>query len=322
LTNSVELFAEGLAHHSESRQQIAPSTYSTIDSGAAPLDPNTGQQFIPANNYYNPFGIDIPYASRRILEDGDRLNREVADTERVLLGLRGSLATWRWESSVVWARNRTDSLDTGEILRTAAALAVGPSGPDATGHIVCGAPAPLTGIVPPTRIIAACVPLDVFGGLGPDGRGTITPEQLSYISRNLHNRGSNEQQLADAVFTGPFARLPAGAVRWAFGVQYRREAGKLALDPFNSLGVSGGLGNSQLPAAASFHTEEVFAESRVPLLANLPAARALDATLVRAIPASAPLARRAHIRAVCAGVRQGFSPSEEVMRRCSVRQPR
>jgi outer membrane receptor protein involved in Fe transport len=279
LTSSVELFAEGLAHHSESRQQIAPATYASFENGAAPLDPATGQQIIPANNYYNPFGVDLPGTARRIVEGGDRLFRENAEAERVLLGLRGNLGTWRWEASIVWARNRTESFATGAILRTAAALAVGPSGPDATGHIVCGVPDPATGIVPSANIIEGCVPLNLFGGLGPDGRGTITPDQLSYISRNLHNRGINEQRLADAIFTGPFGHLPAGAIVWAFGVQYRQETGKLALDPVNSLGVSGTVGNSQLPNEASFHTQEVFAEARVPLLADLPAARALDATL-------------------------------------------
>jgi iron complex outermembrane receptor protein len=279
LTSSVELFAEGLAHHSKSRQQIAPSTYASRESGAAPLNPTTGRQVIPANNYYNPFGVNVPFVARRILEGGDRLFREVSEAERVLLGLRGNLGTWHWETSIVGARNRTESFATGEVLRTATTLAVGPSGPDATGHIVCGTPDPETGTVPSANIIEGCVPLNLFGGLGPDGRGTITPDQLSYISRNLHNRGVNEQRLADVIFTGPFGRLPAGAVGWAFGVQYRQETGKLALDPLNSLGVSGSFGNSQLPDEASFHTEEVFAETRLPLLADLPAAIALDATL-------------------------------------------
>jgi iron complex outermembrane receptor protein len=279
LTRSVELFAEGLAHHSESHQQIAPSTYSTLQNGAAPLDPTTGEQIVPANNYYNPFGVDIPRALRRMVEGGDRLFREVSEAERVLLGLRGNLGAWHWETSLVWARNRTESFETGVTLRTAAALAVGPSGPDAAGHIVCGTPDPATGIVPSDHIIDGCVPLNLFGGLGPDGSGTITPEQLSYINRNLHNRGVNEQRLADAILTGPFGRLSAGYISWAFGVQYREETGKLALDPLNSLGVSGSAGNSQLPTEASFHAQEVFAETRVPLLAHLPAARSLDATL-------------------------------------------
>jgi len=279
LTNGVELFGEALIQHGESHQQIAPSTYRSVDNGAAPLDPTTGQQVIPANNYYNPFGIDVPRVLRRIMEGDARRYQEDSDSERALLGLRGALGAWHWDTSIAWGRNRTESSATGEILRTAAALAVGPSGLDATGQIVCGTPDPATGVVPAANIIAGCVPLNLFGGQGTDGLGTITPEQLSYVSRALSNRGVNEQQLADATIAGPFGSLPAGDISWVFGMQYRQETGKLALDPNNSLGVSGGFGNSQLPNEASFHAQEAFVETRIPLLADLPAARALDASL-------------------------------------------
>jgi outer membrane receptor protein involved in Fe transport len=94
----------------------------------------------------------------------------------------------------------------------------------------------------------------------------------------LSNSGVNEQQLADAIISGPFGHLPAGDISWVFGMQYRQETGKLALDPNNSLGVSGTFGNSQLPTEASFHAQEAFFETRIPLLADLPAARALDAS--------------------------------------------
>ena len=279
LTDSVELFTEGLAQRSESRQQIAPSTYRSIETGAAPLDADGAQQIIPANNYYNPFGVDIPRVLRRIVEGGDRRFREDSRSERLLAGLRGSAGGWHWETSIVWARNRTESFETGEILRSAAALAVGPSGLDADGRVVCGVPDPDSGIVPPANIIAGCVPLNLFGGLGAQGGGTITPDQFGYISRDLHNHGINEQRLAEAILTGSLGRAPAGSIDWAFGVQYREESGKLSLDPLNSLGVSGSFGNSQLPTAASFHSQEAFVETRVPLLVDRPAAIALDVNL-------------------------------------------
>ena len=278
LTEGVELFGEGLVQHGESHQQLAPSTYGSVIFGAAPVSPTTGQQAIPANNYYNPFGVDIARMQRRMLEGGDRLYQEDSESERALLGLRGTLGTWRWETSLAWGRNRTESSATGEILRTAAALAVGPSGLDANGQVVCGTPDPATGVVSAADIIAGCVPLNLFGGQGPDGRGTVTPEQLSYVSRTLSNSGVNEQQLADATISGLFGHLPAGDINWVFGLQYRQETGKLALDPNNSLGVTGSFGTSQLPTEASFHAQEAFVETRIPLLADLPAARALDAS--------------------------------------------
>jgi iron complex outermembrane receptor protein len=58
VTDSVEIFAEGLAQIRRSRQALAPSDYSNFRAGGAPVDPATGVQVIPANNYYNPFGVN------------------------------------------------------------------------------------------------------------------------------------------------------------------------------------------------------------------------------------------------------------------------
>jgi hypothetical protein len=43
---------------------------------------------IPANNYYNPFGVDIPLLRRRFVEINDR-------------GLREDVRMWRDESGLV-----------------------------------------------------------------------------------------------------------------------------------------------------------------------------------------------------------------------------
>ena len=54
--------------------------------------------------------------------------------------------------------------------------ALGPSGLDDSGRIVCGSPDPATGRVPAASIIPDCVPLNLFGGAG-----SITEEQLAYV---------------------------------------------------------------------------------------------------------------------------------------------
>ena len=158
------------------------------------------------------------------------------------------------------------------------ALAVGPSGRDAQGNIGCGVPDAATNVVSANDVIPGCVPLNLFGGLGADGRGTITPAQIAYISRTLRNTGSNQHWVADAGITGPFGRLPAGSIDWALGAQYRRESGKLALDPQTGRGVASGF-LLQLPSEASFTARELYAEAHVPLLKSRPAAREVDTNL-------------------------------------------
>ena len=118
--------------------------------------------------------------------------------------------------------------------------AVGPSGPDDSGRIVCGSPDPATGRVPAGRIIAGCVPLNLFGGAA-----SITQAQLDYLSpRPLINTGTNEQRIAELVLSGPGGRILGGDLRWVLGANYRREAGSLAEDPLHAVEEFVGLGNT------------------------------------------------------------------------------
>jgi outer membrane receptor protein involved in Fe transport len=277
LTDSLEWYAEGMFHRQRSQEGDEPASYSSFNTGAAPVDPATGAQRIPANNFYNPFGTDIVGVFRELVEAGPSTFVQHANTSRALIGLRGTLGYWHWDSSLTWARSETDFLLANQVLRAEVRQAVGPSGRDAAGHIVCGIPDPATGIVSTPDIIQGCVPLDLFGGQGADGLGTVTPEQLNYIARDLHTFGTNQHWLADLLLTGPFGHVPAGDLRWSLGAQYRRESASLALDPNFGEGIAGVifLGVPQ----TSFTTREVFIEMTAPLLRDLPVAQAVDATL-------------------------------------------
>ena len=58
LSGGVELFFEGLFSRRESSQSLAPAPYET-------------ESAVPANNYYNPFGVDVPFGLRRLIELDD-----------------------------------------------------------------------------------------------------------------------------------------------------------------------------------------------------------------------------------------------------------
>ena len=110
--------------------------------------------------------------------------------------------------------------------------ALGPSGPDASGRIVCGQRDSATGLVPAVRVIPDCVPLDLF-----DGAGSITEEQLNYIMpRPIVDLGTNEQRTAAATLRGHWGRTLGRDVNWVFGAEYRRDAGSLIGDPLRELG--------------------------------------------------------------------------------------
>lgn len=263
----VELFFEGGWHRRVSEQRLAPSPYIS-GVGVSPILPN-GRPGIPASNWYNPFGVNVPRIFRRVVELDERGFDQRITASRALVGLRGDVGRWRYEAAVADSRGRAEQPEGGLLSGVRLVSALGPSGPDASGRIVCGARDPASGIVPQAAIVPECVPLDLFGGAG-----SITREMLDYVSIELLNRGTNRQRYVDVGAEGPWGTLPAGEIRWALGAEYRRESGSVEFDPLRLQGVAGGL-ETPLPGGA-FTAREAYVEARVPLLADAPLARAFD----------------------------------------------
>ena len=264
LGDGTRVFLESFAHHRESAQQAAPPFYWT--ALAVPTDGG-----IPADNYYNPFGVDVPRLNRRLVEAGNRTMEQEVDLWRALIGLEGRVARWSWELALGSARSDTTAVESGFVSVPRLLAALGPSGPDDSGRIVCGSRDPETGRVAAASIIPGCVPLNLFGGAG-----SITEEQLAYvIPRDVTNRGTNEQRLATLVLSGRGGRLSGRDVQWELGAEYRREAGSLALDllrednPF--------LVGDMSERRGAYNAGELFVGAQVPLLYDRPWAR--DAAL-------------------------------------------
>ena len=276
LNERVSLFVEGLFHQRESSQRLAPSVFRSAQSGATLAN---GRRGIPADNYYNPFGIDLPAVARRFEEQGSRGFSQDVDTQRYVAGLRGPLGgTWSWELSASYGRNETTVRTEGDFRVDKLRLAVGPSGLDASGRVVCGKRDPATGIVPAANVIAGCVPLDLFGGQGADGRGTITREQLDYVTLPMTDEGYNEQQVYELLFRGDWGAIQGRPVRWAAGATHRVESAGNALDPAKVDGLTGGGQLTSLTEGGDFTADELYAETVVPLLADLPAVETLNVT--------------------------------------------
>ena len=268
LGERVNVFVEGLVHHRESAQQTAPSPYF---SGPLPgLADGSGG--IPADHYYNPFGVDLvragpPVVSRRFVELGNRSFTEEVDLWRVLIGLEGAVAGWGWTLSVGSSKSDAATFETGAVFGTRFIDALGPSGPDESGHIVCGVPDAATGVVPAASIISGCVPVNLFGGAG-----TITPDQLDYVSPGLlRHTGTNEEQIAELVLKGSWGQLSGRDLHWVVGLDYRREVGRSVPDP--SLVAEG---EGVVLTGAEYDTTELFLEGQFPLLRDRPIAREVD----------------------------------------------
>ena len=258
-------FVEAFVHERKSSVQGTPDQYIT-DADPSPTL-SDGRRGIPADNYYNPFGVDILFAARRFVEQGIRRGAQDVDMWRVVAGMTGKIDSWNWELAIGSAESDTTNRSIGAFAQSRYVDALGPSGPDDAGRIVCGERDPGTGLVPAENVILDCVPLNLFGGAG-----SITQEQLDYMSpRTLVDRGTNDQDIAEAVLRGRWGQVLQRDVQWVFGTEYRREAGSHVQDPLRELGISG-IANPALPRS-EFDARELFAESYVPLLHDRAGAR-------------------------------------------------
>lgn len=269
----VELGLEFLTHHRESDQLLASAPYFSTQLGNAPVLAN-GMQGVPRTNFYNPFGVDIFTVRRRFVESGGRSFAQELDAQRIAVTAEGAFGeAWDWSGAVSWYENETLTSRGGALRTDRLRLALGPSGRDASGNIVCGPPDPVSGTVPDAAIIENCVPLDLFSG-----PGTITEEMLGYVAQPLIDSGSNEQVLATFTTRGDFGRTPAGAIRWAFGVEYREDSTELDIDPAILNGTAGNPAEFNVLDGGSFRAREVFAETLIPLMRDRTALHDLTVT--------------------------------------------
>ena len=273
LGDSTNLFLEAFVHHRESALQAAPDFFNP-----GYIAPMLGEvsYTAPADNYYNPFGVDVPFINRRLVEAGNRRIEQEVDVYRALIGLEGSVDRWTWDVAFQSAKAEATAVDKGFVAPSRLGPALGPSGLDDSGRIVCGSPDPATGRVPAARIIPDCVPLNLFGRVG-----SITEEQLAYVSpRALINRGTNEQRLAEFVLSGPGGRMRGRDVQWMLGANYRRETGSLAPDPlhraehhYSRFAAPQVRFRSKPPVSGVYDARELAAAVQMPLLHDRPWAR-------------------------------------------------
>ena len=223
---------------------------------------------IDADQPFNPFGVDLSVANgnleffgRRPLESGPRIFNQEVDTYYGTLGLEGDLRaatrTYVWDVTASYGENRGFQQNFGA--HNAAKLAIALGDP-----AICA-------------VTPNCVPFNFFGGQGPDGRGSITPEMLDYVGVVL--RDFSEQTLFDLSgnITGDLFRLPTGMVAFAAGVEYREHEGSFRPDPIAESGETAGIPAGS--TAGGFDVTEFYGEISAPLVFDTPGAEYLELNL-------------------------------------------
>src|SRR5262249_45761302 len=219
VADNVELTFTASFTNRRSHNQAAPNPlFMGSDAGAGFYLDNI---FIPADQQYNPFGIDFgpgfrPGRShnlitigRRPLEAGPRIFDQNVDSWMLSGGLSGDVQlgsrTHYWDVSLNWGRNNASQTGHNIFNARKLALALGP--PDA-----CAA-------------TPGCVPFNIFGG-----QGTIPPDMLAWATFTQND--TSEQELNDIALnlSGDLFDLPSGPFAYALGFEYRKETGSFTPD--------------------------------------------------------------------------------------------
>ncbi|MBH1450542.1 TonB-dependent receptor [Stenotrophomonas maltophilia] len=225
--------------------------------------PVTGMD-LSAGSMYNPYGVELEGVARRFNETGGRSFNQNVKNWHFYGGFEGffEFADRNFDWDVGYRYDKTDQNDLtyGLFNKQRLAEAYGPSA-IRDGKAVC---LDSTG-----AIIAGCAPINPLGGMG-----SISQEALDYTSFTAHDSASLVSKGYYANISGEIVQLPAGALGFAAGYEYRKETGQFDPDAFIASGLS--TGNGASPTKGSYDLDEFFLELSIPVLADLPGAKLLD----------------------------------------------
>lgn len=197
---------------------------------------------------------------RRLVELGNRATEAQRATLRHWTGLRGGGDAYRWEITAGYNRHRQDQSRLGLIVAQnfIDALTVEADPGDAGAFRCASADARARG----------CVPLNIFG------LDTITPQAADFIRHPDEADAVVQQYTLSGVASGRLARLPAGPLDAAFGVELRRDSLRLETDPVNAANAS--TATQITPFSGDQNAFDVFSEIRLPLLSERPLIQSLS----------------------------------------------
>ncbi|GAB3379890.1 TonB-dependent receptor [Lysobacter fragariae] len=255
ISDNMSWYVKALVNRRESTNQAAPEP---IDLGPGSGNVWNDNVVIAANNPFNPFGFQLDASNigtirRRPLEGGPRVFNQEVNTSYLATGVEGVFSAgernFAWDVNLSYSRNKAEQENRGSYNARHIVEALGPN---------CGT-------------IAGCVPLDIFGF------GTITPAMLAWISPVLHDRSEQKLSQFTANISGDLFNLPAGAVSFATGLEYRKYQGSYDPDPITVAGEYNGVPSS--PTSGQYHVNEAYVELNVPLLRDSSFGKRLDLSL-------------------------------------------
>jgi iron complex outermembrane receptor protein len=215
----------------------------------------------------NPTGTFTGTVARRNVEGTGRLTDFRHTDYRIVVGMKGDLGkNWNYDGymqfgSVQFSQHQSGNFNSTRIQQSLNVVQ-GPNGP------VCAPGAD-----------AGCVPYNIFQ------LGQITPAALNFLAADSFAVGNTTERVASLAFTGklgdygfksPWATDGVGV---AFGAEYRREHLDSTADFLAANGLVNGNGAASPPVNGGFDVYELFGETRIPVINDMPFAKEVSLEL-------------------------------------------
>lgn len=265
LTDDVRFKLDATYYHNENTSRSAPTAFGDgvvfigLGRGAPSNSLPVDNPFIPdALRELIPPGTTSIRFVRRATELGQRFYENRVQGFNISPSLSGSLGgDWKWNAYYTFGRTTQDFRLTGQFNPAALqeALTVVPDG---NGGYRCASA---------TARLAGCVPYNPFGF------GSPSEAALDYIRADSTAHADLTQHATAATITGSLFELPAGAVKVAAGIEYRKLHSDRTPDALTQAGLNSAGPNPR--QVGGYDVKEAFAEIEVPLIHDTPFIEAL-----------------------------------------------
>ncbi len=232
---------------------------STNNPFLSPADQALIAQNVNAYNAANGYPASNQFYLTRLNEDVENGGgTSDQNTKRIVLGVDGTVPLFKQNFHYEVSGNYGETSDhnaSPELnfvnFENALNAVAGPN-----GTIIC-APGYTNSSVPAES--SKCAPFNPFGN------GVASQAAYAYVTNLAQATSKLTQRVFNANMNGPIFSLPAGEAKIAFGYENRRESAEFDPDLFTATGA--GTSIPTLATSGAFHTNEVFAEALVPLIA-------------------------------------------------------
>ena len=213
-------------------------------------------------------GNATAFIGRRDVEGGGRTSDLEHMDYRVVFGSKGDIGQgWTYDISGQYGRSVLTDIEGGYFLQSHLKNALNVVTNPANGQPICQS------VLDGTD--KACVPYNIWAS------GGVTPAAINYLSGTAISSGATTEQVVTGSISGDLGQYglkspyATDGIGISVGAEYRREFLQTSYDAVIQSGDLAGAGGSTKNTKGSQSDKDLFGEIRIPLLQNLPFAKAL-----------------------------------------------